>query len=57
MVLQNFYKFTIWIFDKKYDYYGSQTEYLEFNEKNKHKIIWQKEKLNVNAVRQKQLFT
>jgi hypothetical protein len=56
MVLQNFYKLTIWIFEKKYDYYGSITEYLEFNEKLKHEIIWHK-KSNVKDVKQRQLFT
>jgi len=52
MVLQNFYKLSLWIFGKKYDYYGSMTEYLEFNENLKHEIIWQKpeRRLDANAV-------
>ena len=41
MVLQNFYKLIIYL-DKKYSYYGSDIDYLDFNEKLKHEIIWKK---------------
>jgi len=59
MILNNFYKLSVWIFGTKYDYYGSMTEYLDFNKKLKHEIIWKKpeQKSNVkDVVEQQQLF-
>ena len=52
MVLQNgqFFKLTIWIKGKRFVYYGNGSEYLAFNEKLKHEIIWTK-KSNVNSVK------
>lgn len=55
MVLQNFFKVVIEIGKQKYTYYGSDTYCLEFNEQNKHEIIWQKPiKSNVNTVAEQQ---
>jgi len=62
MVLQDYYKLTIWIKEKKFVYYRSTTEYINFREENKHEIIWKKpnkdNQLNVNSavVRQKSLW-
>jgi hypothetical protein len=49
MVLSNFFKLIVWIGDKKYDYYGSICDYLEFNDKLKHEIIWKKQDKKSNV--------
>ena len=49
MVLANFFELTIWINDKKFTYYGSDTEFIDFNENLKHEIIWKKQEKNLSV--------
>jgi hypothetical protein len=59
MVLANFFKLTIWINNKKFTYYGSDTDFINFNDKLKHEIIWKKQEKNSSvsgAEKQPRLF-